>query len=335
MFLPEATPKLIKPSGSPEAKVAIVGDFPNRFDLRNMQAFSGPAGTVLEQCFHSAGFIKSDLYLTNVFKIVPDYAGTFYQEYKKQILPEALPHVQAFYEEINSLDVNVIVACGPMAAQILCGTSNINTYRGYVFRAVDKVTSCNKIIPTLSPGETIRGNYLGRYLISHDLQKAKIEASTKSLIIPERKLAYTFNSLSEVMDWIDYFLGEPIVSFDIEVTHYELASIAFSSDPNLACSIPLDERWSVEEEAIIYRGIQSILGNKSIIKVGQNLIFDIQFLLARCGIVVDGPIYDTMIAHSVMYPDLKKGLGFLGSIYLGNQPYWKDMVKFNNIKDEA
>jgi len=36
-----------------------------------------------------------------------------------------------------------------------------------------------------------------------------------------------------------------------------------------------------------------------------------------------------------MYPELPKGLGFLGSIYCGSQEYWKDMVKFDDIKDNS
>ena len=70
-------------------------------------------------------------------------------------------------------------------------------------------------------------------------------------------------------------------------------------------------------------------------KVVQNGIFDIHFLLTRCGIEVRGPIQDTMIAHSIMYPELRKGLDFLGSIYCGTQAYWKNMVKWDNIKEDS
>ena len=61
-------------------------------------------------------------------------------------------------------------------------------------------------------------------------------------------------------------------------------------------------------------------------------MFDIPFLLTRAGVDVRGPIHDTMVGHSVLYPELQKGLGFLGSIYCGAQEYWKDTVKFKNIK---
>jgi len=42
-----------------------------------------------------------------------------------------------------------------------------------------------------------------------------------------------------------------------------------------------------------------------------------------------------MVAHSIMYPELRKGLDFLGSLYCGTQAYWKDKVKFTNIKEES
>jgi len=44
---------------------------------------------------------------------------------------------------------------------------------------------------------------------------------------------------------------------------------------------------------------------------------------------------DTMIAHSIMYPEMLKGLGFLTSMYCGSQEYYKNMVKFDNIKEAS
>ena len=85
----------------------------------------------------------------------------------------------------------------------------------------------------------------------------------------------------------------------------------------------------------MWRGIQGVLGNPNSTKVIQNSMFDVPFLLTRNGITVRGSIHDTMIAHSIMFPELQKGLGFLGSIYCGSQEYWKDTVKFKNIKDES
>jgi len=65
----------------------------------------------------------------------------------------------------------------------------------------------------------------------------------------------------------------------------------------------------------------------------------VHFLLTRCSIVVEpltAEMYeDTMVAHSIMYPEMLKGLGFLTSMYGGSQEYYKNMVKFDNIKEES
>jgi hypothetical protein len=90
----------------------------------------------------------------------------------------------------------------------------------------------------------------------------------------------------------------------------------------------------LEEELVIWRKLAWLLENDSV-KILQNAIFDIQFMLSRYGIFMKGEIRDTMIGHSCMYPELPKGLGFLGSIYCGAQQYWKDMVKFDDIKDNS
>jgi hypothetical protein len=100
-----------------------------------------------------------------------------------------------------------------------------------------------------------------------------------------------------------------------------------------------EPKWTVEEEAMLWRRIATILGHPKIVKVFQNGIFDVHFLLVRCGVRVfpltAEMFEDTMLAHSIMFPEMLKGLGFLGSLYCGSQEYWKDMVKFQNIKESA
>ncbi len=125
-----------------------------------------------------------------------------------------------------------------------------------------------------------------------------------------------------------------MVGFDIEVLNYEVSCISFSSTPELACVIPIADRWSLDEELLIWRGIQKVLGNRGSLKIVQNGMFDIPFLLTHNGIETRGEIHDTMVGHSIIYPELPKSLGFLGSIYCGSQPYWKDTVKFKSIKGE-
>lgn len=333
--------------GSKEAKIAIVGEAPGAYEDAQLKPFVGPAGTVLEQCLHAAGLIRADVYLTNVIKIRPSKNDISPYFNGRTFSAEGYEWVKQLREELTGQNCNVIVACGATAMAALTGRFQITKLRGYVFESID-ITPPRKVIPTIHPAASLydrKGGakgalassefkpYLYRHVIACDLKKAKIEGGFRELRRPDRQLITEFGSVEEVLEWLEYFEHRPVVSFDIEVVNWELACIAFSSNSKIAVSIPLAGRWSEHEELLIWQGLQRVLGNPSSEKIGQNLSFDTHFLLTRCGIEVRGPIRDTMIAHSVMFPELPKSLAFLGSLYCGSQAYWKDMVKFENIKE--
>ena len=56
-------------------------------------------------------------------------------------------------------------------------------------------------------------------------------------------------------------------------------------------------------------------------KVGQNFLFDMQYL-TRVGIKCRNVQHDTMLLHHALFPEMQKGLGFLGSVYT-NEQSWK------------
>lgn len=327
--------RTINPSGPKNAKIAIIGDFSDGFDERTGRPFSGPAGTVLEQCLHAAGLIRGEVYTTNVVLDRVDFShrGRFFDDKKGKISSLGQVHAERLHEELLDMQANVFVPAGAFALQALSGLRHLSKYRGYVF--TDSIPGSNrKVIPTHHPGQTIRGMYSYRYMIVCDLKKAKVESQFRELIRPERKLIYQYENINECLQWLEYFETQEKVGFDIEVLNYEISCISFSSSPDLACIFPI-LGWDLNDELLLWRGIQKVLGNPNSIKIVQNGMFDIPFLLTRNGIEVRGPIHDTMVAHSIMYPELPKGLGFLGSVYCGAQEYWKEMVKFSNIKDEA
>ena len=336
-FLPISGQRVVPPSGPRDAKIVLVGEAPGSYENFQLKPFVGPAGSILEQCLHSAGLIRSEVYLTNVVKVQPksNLIDPYFSATKGTFTALGLEWVEKLYDELNELEPNILIACGSTALSALCGISRILKFRGYLFPPVERITCAEKVLPIIHPSASLRGQYSYRYLISTDLKKAKHESLTHELKRPERQLVYEFSDIHEVLEWLNYFTEAAIVSFDIEVLNYEVACIAFSDRPDIACSIPIAGRWTLEEEVQIWLGIQRVLGNPLSVKVAQNAIFDIQFLLSRCGIVVRGPIHDTMILHSIMYPDLPKSLGFLGSVYCGSQSYWKDSVKFTNIKVDS
>jgi DNA polymerase-1 len=65
--------------------------------------------------------------------------------------------------------------------------------------------------------------------------------------------------------------------------------------------------------------IRQVLENLHILKIGQNLKFDIQ-VLANYGIEVKGPLFDTMIAHYLLEPDMRHNMNLLSETYLSYSP---------------
>lgn len=333
MFIPEQTGKIeVPPIGDPKSKIAIVGDWTSGYDAQARKPFQGYAGNILERCLHNAGIIRGEVYMTNLIKERTAKPYEYFDERRGTFTERGMYYVHMLQAELQETEANVIVATGDAAFAALCSLGHLSLYRGYLFPST--LLPGRKVIPTMSPGKALRGMYTYQYLIAADLRKAKEESSFPDLIRPERKLVYNHDSVSDALDWLDHYKEQSIVGFDIEVLNYEVSCISFSSDPNLACVIPVAERWTVDEELMIWRGIQAVLGNEKSVKVIQNSMFDVPFLLTRAGIVTRGIIHDTMIGHSILYPELNKSLGFLGSIYCGAQEYWKDTVKFKSIKEE-
>lgn len=55
----------------------------------------------------------------------------------------------------------------------------------------------------------------------------------------------------------------------------------------------------------------------------HNCAYDLQYLL-REGFRITGPVHDTMLMHHAHLPEMRKSLGFLGSVYT-DEPAWKSM----------
>ena len=65
--------------------------------------------------------------------------------------------------------------------------------------------------------------------------------------------------------------------------------------------------------------LKPALENPAIVKIGQNLKFDIN-VLARYEVAVQGPIFDTMLAHYLLHPDQRHGMDLMAENYLNYTP---------------
>lgn len=106
--------------------------------------------------------------------------------------------------------------------------------------------------------------------------------------------------------------------FDTETTGLnphedEMVCISFSIHPNKGYCVLLPANR--DEAGKILAEFESIFGDPGIQKIGQNIKFDM-LMLKQYGINVKGEIFDTMIAHYLLQPDLRHNLDYLCELYL-------------------
>jgi len=336
-FLPPQD-NLIPGVGKENADIMIVGDCPSVQAVKEHRPIAPPAEGVLEACLHQAGLTKSEVFITNLIKD-DTRVGKYWNERSKKVIANIDIYKEILMKELESVQPKVTVAMGELPAYVLTGNGATTKTRGYPFKRLGYETSANTmnwpiIIPVLHPSKMIWGNYIWRYYLSHDLSKARELALNPELLyapLIETQVPVSFEEACEVLKNMRMHKK---LSIDIEIDNFEVSCIGFAPNAGFAVSIPTDMRWTVGEEVTLWNLMADIMGDESITKIGQNFIFDIHFLAYKMNIITRGPIIDTMMAHSIMYPDFLKSLNFLGSIYT-KQPYWKDMVKFKDIKAES
>ena len=109
-----------------------------------------------------------------------------------------------------------------------------------------------------------------------------------------------------------------ILSLDTETTGIDpmranLVGLSFSIEENEAFYVPIPQ--NKEEALTIVNEFKEIYENTNTLKVGQNIKYDIT-ILARYGISVEGKIFDTMIAHYLINPELRHGMDYMAEVYL-------------------
>ncbi len=123
------------------------------------------------------------------------------------------------------------------------------------------------------------------------------------------------------IDFLQIIKTKKIFSLDTETTdidpiNAELVGMSFSYAENQAFYVPIPAE---REEALkIVNEFKELLENERTVKVGQNIKYDM-LVLSNYGVEVKGPLFDTMIAHYVLQPELRHNMDYLAEIYLNYQ----------------
>ena len=112
------------------------------------------------------------------------------------------------------------------------------------------------------------------------------------------------------------------VCFDTETTNIdalkaELVGIAFSWEAHKGFYIPFPE-YKAKAQNLIEK-LRPFFEDTSIEKIGQNLKYDLK-VLHKYNITVEGPLFDTMIAHYLINPDMRHNMNVLAETYLNYTP---------------
>ena len=120
---------------------------------------------------------------------------------------------------------------------------------------------------------------------------------------------------------IDLFLTNDFLSLDTETTGTDpisakIVGLSFSIRENQAFYVPIPQ--NDEEAQKIVNEFKPIYENENILKIGQNIKYDL-LVLQNYGVELKGKIFDTMIAHYLLQPELHHGMDYMAEVYLNYQ----------------
>src|SRR5271167_3016000 len=336
-------------STKPE-KNFFVSDAPSKENEKLEIPMSGTDGRLFNQLLISAGISRPDCYITQVLPerppsgdiekfLVPKAALPSTYLYPpvlkgKYLDPRFLSCLPRLAAEIRDADPNIIVAMGNLACWALLSQTGVGKLRGAV--APCTLVHGKKVLPTLHPSYIMRS--WGENIIARmDLKKALRESEYPEIRRPEREF-WVSPDLSDIARWLHENRDATHIAVDIETADMMITCIGFAASPEQALVVPFRDLrkpdgnyWASEEAEIgAWNLVQDILRLPAV-KIFQNGLYDLQYIW-RTGLSCLNATADTMLLHHSLYPEMSKGLGFLGSLY-SSESSWKLMHKRSRDED--
>ena len=171
---------------------------------------------------------------------------------------------------------------------------------------------------TSAKGEPLQGNLFAEFA------DEGTNDSKFSTLVSLESMPYDYqivDNKEKRSDFIQIIKTKEIFSLDTETTGTdpitaELVGMSFSFAENQAFYVPVPA--DRDEATQIVQEFKEVLENEHSLKVGQNIKYDM-LVLSNYGVEVKGPLFDTMIAHYVLQPELRHNMDYLAEIYLNYQ----------------
>lgn len=339
-------------SGSPTARVMLVGEAWGEMEEKTGVPFSGNSGLELNRMLAEAGILRSDCYATNVVNArplrndistwIPEEAkritGRMVERQGKWVDPIVAEGLEMLGREIGLVCPRVIVALGATALWALTGNSSIVKWRGSLLeydqggkvRGAEAPLERVRVIPTYHPAAILR-MWDWRAVAVLDLKRVARELESPSTIpdwniIVKPTFEMVLRTLEELQSRVE--AGPVWVELDLEtkVSHIDCCGLSWSALDGIC--IPFMSRsdihgyWLEHEEALIIHRLYRLLTHRNCWVRGQNLLYDCQYTYRHWGFVPNVK-QDTMISHHTLWAGLPKNLAFQASMYCGWYQNWK------------
>ena len=196
---------------------------------------------------------------------------------------------------------------------------------------IDKEVRHSETEPVLMPSyESTQGTLFGNNQDYVPTDKTTISTVPHNYSLIENE--------KELREFVTRVIQLKEICFDTETTSInpldsELVAIAFSWEKRSGYLVHFPESQETAREKL--KILKPVFENPAIVKIGQNMKFDIQ-VLANYGLEVKGPLFDTMIAHYLLEPDMRHNMNLLSETYLSYSPVHIESLigeKGNNQKN--
>ena len=162
-------------------------------------------------------------------------------------------------------------------------------------------------------------------LFGGDIASTEEQTETTSSRKTITKTEHLYQSIAPGMAmklFVSNLLKQKSVCFDTETTGLnpitaELVGIAFSWEVGKGFYVPFPEDKNEAQELI--EQLRPFFENEGIEKIGQNLKYDIK-VLKKYNLQVKGRLFDTMLAHYLINPDMRHNMDVLAETYLNYTP---------------
>jgi uracil-DNA glycosylase len=348
-------------TGPASADIVIVGEAWGEEEDNRKLPFVGASGQELDRMLGEAGLNREDILCTNVInERPPNGKMEKYFAKKKAGVPEKwdlypapniLAGINNLQQVITAHPRKLVIAAGNFAHWALTGLGSIGDadkddgggrvptgitdWRGSMVRTRPEFGSL-PCLPIVHPVMVFK-QYSWRSVLVHDLTQRVPYALDGRWDFPSRTKVATPN-FREVVEFFTRELKELDSGkilwrvCDIETKRRNIVCTGFATSKEWAIAIPhcginvdrhLTSWWPFAEEVTIMGLMRRYLLHPNIRLIGQNFLYDMQYLSRWLRAPRIKCAYDTMLGQHTMFPGTPKSLDYLASLYCEWYAFWK------------